>query len=342
VNNDDFLDVQFTLGGGHDAGNGPATCRFAVATNDTSESLFDENVVQDGIPCTVGSYTNSIPISANQTGINYLQFVWNAGDGSHWYNCVQLNVLAGAAIQINSIPSIDVWAHVSIDAESSNVSAVYNSITVPAITDSSRNIHISFNGTIISGEVNFTSSTVLPRNPLIGNTRYVTSDLQSDIFCNPSATTTKIYVSLFPSADYIGNVSFIVTEYDAVLDFVTAESIPITIQKGESFYFESASYSTLSDQRRFTISGSGGNAYAFGPFSTCGVQNVFYQTINHCIDLPIKQESAETDVTYYYYVTADNTYTGQVDVEKGNCSSYSGVSTLILSIGLLLVVLLIN
>jgi len=224
--------------------------------------------------------------------------------------------------------------------ESSNSTDVFYSVSLPSIQDNYHNVLIKFNGTAKSGLVNLTSATSQPRFFLSGTYKAVTAYPQSISLCNIPALTPMVYVSLFPSADFVGSVSFIASVYEGELDFNGRTTLTAFFDKGSLFYFWSAAYSETDIARRLVVQGSGGNAYLSGPFNDCHEDSQIVSSPNYCIDLPLEENIEQNPTTYYYGVYFDNDYNGMVSLELGSCATYSGVQTLLLSVISLVAVLL--
>jgi len=344
VQANDIINAQYNLGGGHDNGGGLQMCRFSLAMVDTSQVNFDQNILATGIPCTAGQdQTAQVPILIDTPGMYILQFHWFAGDSSNWYNCAMLNVTQGPDIQLYTTTT-DTLVTRSIDSPSAPNGSVnvYNAVTLPTIIDAFQHIVVKFNGTNTAGLVNLTSSMLLPASYYSGSYKQVQAYMQSITLCSVPQQAKQIYVGLFPDQSYVGNVSFMVNVYEGELNFNTRPTISFVAGKGDYYYFRSQSYSEPTSGRRVVVEGRGGYAYLSGPFNDCNEDDKIVTQQNYCIDLPLIENGKENNPTVYYYgVFFDDSYNGKVMLEKGKCSAYSGVSTLVASILSLLAFLLI-
>jgi len=218
------------------------------------------------------------------------------------------------------------------------MSIIYNAITLPPIDDDYHAVLVRFNSSSLNGEVNMTVSNNIPAAYNNGAYKLVAAYEQSLSLCTLQEDTQQIYVSLFISPNYIGNVSFETYVYPAELNFNDRVTIEISTKKNDLFYFRTAAYSTTTSTRRMIVEGAGGRAYMSGPFQQCNnVNNILTTEPTYCIDLPIdNQEDLK-----YYPIYFDDVYDGKVEVQKGKCADYSGVSSVIVSIISLLSLLLI-
>jgi len=330
-----YITVNWTLGGGHNTGTGPNICRFSASKSETSQNQFDQNILLDNIPCnqSVSQAVANVPIP-DQSGIYYLQFHWMAGDNSNWYNCAILNV----DVIVNSqTHSTQVTTEIDNIQNNGSLSIIYNAITLPPINDAYKSVLVQFNGTSTSGLSNLTVSANIPGSYVNGIYKTVGPQQQVISLCNLVEDTQQIYVSLFSSPDYVGNVTFTATVYEAELNFNDRQSIQISTQRGDIFYYRTAAYSTITSTRRMIVEGSGGRAYLSGPFNNCARDTLITTDPTYCLDLPLDDQ----ETLRYYAVFFDEVYDGKVEVQKGRCSDYSGVSSLIVSILSLLALLLI-
>jgi len=219
----------------------------------------------------------------------------------------------------------------------------FNAVALPTIADAFNHIVVKFNGTNTAGTVNLTTGLVLPSTYNSESYMQVNSYMQSITICKVPQQTQQFYVGLFPDNYYVGNVSFIVSVYEGELDFNTRDTITFTAAKGDYLYFESQAYSQQTSAKRIIVQGNGGYAYLSGPFADCNRNNQIVTTQNYCIDLPLLPEGNQGNPPNYYYgVFFDDVYNGKVELQKGPCSTYSGVSTLVVSILSLLALLLLN
>jgi hypothetical protein len=333
--NSSELTVTWSLGGGHDTGNpqGPAICRFSLATTNTSQTAFDSGVVADNIPCTVGSdQTTTIPITGN--GLMYLQFHWLAGDNSNWYGCALINVSG-----VNTTASLFYNQNAGdyIMYPITGGSNVITSIAYGPTADVNQHLLIVFNGTINSGNANVTGSLTIPTSYLTQSYLELQTGIQSVSVCKLPQNSATGYVGIFPSSDFNGNISLQAYTYQAELDFVSNSAITIAPIAGETFVYWSASYSTISVPRKISITGRGGPAYLMGPYQTCSTNAVIWSTSPiYCIDLPLVEELvANGNDKYYYPVYFAGDYNGQIQVQLGSCN---GVGTIVVSFMALLIV----
>jgi hypothetical protein len=332
------LDVSFLLGGGHENGGGPLICRFSIADTE-NQADFDQNIVANGITCRNGQDdgTITVPISA-PTGIQYLQFRWLAGD-TNWYNCIRLNVLPGT---INTKP-ISVGAMVTEPVEELNITQqfFYDVDLAGQVNDGYKHLLVRINDTNANGigVANVTAS--VQGRPLTYNA--VTSRLtaanyiQSFSVCNIADGTQKAYVSVFPTLDYVGNVTFHTKIYDAELDFNTNFERAFVAESGETYVFYSEAYSEAGFPRKIVIEGRGADIYLSGPHNNCAPKE-FNGIGQNCINLPPKNPNQNNQKRYYHVYFAGGQFNGKVLLKLGECG---GVATIVISMILLMVVLFI-
>jgi len=344
----DVIPVQWTLGGGHDNGAGQKICRFSAAQVDNDQTQFDANILLTGLPCTnnpATATTANVPVNLNP-GLWYLQFHWLAGDGSNWYSCAQLQVIGNGGnsgiLNEQTLQTVTTRLDESL-AENGTTPTFYQIALTPTIQDNFEAILIRFNGTapLFGTMVNLTAALSLPQVYAAGQYKPVTASPQCISICNVAALTPNIYVSLFPSVGYVGNVSFVAKVYPSEMDFNTRATFNFNTQKGDLYYFNSAAYSQSGIPRRLIVQGSGANAYLSGPFPNCNQDGSISPTPNYCIDLPLTEDPGTDTNTYYYGVYFDGTYQGFIQLQQGDCADYSGVQTLIISLISLLALLLI-
>jgi len=345
ISQNDLLTVNWSLGGGHDNGQGPKICRFSIATAE-QQILFDAgrladfNCSQGGVNQVVAEFAVTVP-----SGIYYLQFHWYAGDGTNWYNCALLAVDIPVTPQAHSTM---VTTEIDNLASNDTSTIIYNEIALPPIRDAYKAILVKFNGTRTSGtgSVNITVSNNLPAAYMNGNYKTVYDYQQAVTLCNVPQDTARFYVSLFSTPEYQGNITFIATVYEAELSFNLRPRIDIAVEQNDLLYFRTQAYSEAVTKRRIVIEGNGGQAYFTGPLLNCNRDSLVYSQseASYCIDLPLVEDgkaNADDLETYYYGVTFDGNYDGKVELQKGPCSEYSGVSQIIVSILALLAFLLI-
>jgi hypothetical protein len=342
VQQNEALDVTFVLGDGHDDNGGPLVCRFAIADTDDDPAAFDANIVANGITCRNSNDdgTVQVPISASP-GIKYLQFHWLAD--SQWYSCIRLNVTPGTIIS-KDVP-FQAWNTVEIEESNQTTRSIYFNLALGTVNDApNKHLFIKFNetNTLGFGHVNLTASVqTRPYTYTNGNYLTVQSYLQSFSVCTLADGVQNAYVSLFPSYEYSGNVSFYTKIYEAELDFNSRLEIPISAEAGESYLFWTAAYSEQDVPRRIIIVGRGGNAFMSGPYLNCNpIGKVPPTSPNYCTDLPEKIGNQQ-NTKRYYHVFFDDAYNGEAQVQKGDCRSYSSVESLVFSMILLVVVLFI-
>jgi hypothetical protein len=269
----------------------------------------------------------------------YLQFHWYAQDGSNWYSCAQLNVTAGSSIAIvDTQVGQPVLSEINAPLFQDSIS-IYHSVKTPGITNVYKHIQIIFNDTSVAGMVNLTAALTLPRVYTAGSTKMVQMYNQSMNLCQIPALTNQVYVSLFPSLDYVGNVSFIAQVYDAELNFNDHPEIEIHAKKGELFYFRSQAYSERTSSKRLIVWGRGGYAYLTPPVLNCRNDHMVPSSSNYCTDLPL-EDKEDNLRNYYYGVYFDGDYDGRIKLEKGKCEDYEGVASLIMPVVLLFAMLL--
>jgi len=342
VQQNDVLNVDWTIGGGHDGTAGQSICRFSVSTTDISQESFDATVLAN-FPCkSTDTSQGQVPITVDP-GIYYLQFHWFAGDGGNWYSCAIINVTEGPKLQLFNSPA-ETRVDSVINAPEQGLGeafSIYHSITAN-VKDAYQHLIVKFNHTSLSGELNVSASTIFPKTYLIGTHKLAQNYVQTINLCNIAALTPKVYVGLFADPTYVGNASFTTHFYDGELSFNGRSEFEIHAQGGDILYYRSSAYSEITSSRRLVIWGRGGKAYTAGPVKNCQSDNEIPSDPNYCVDLPLEQTKPENPQTHYYAVYFDGQYDGKVMLQKGNCASYSGVETLIVSfLSVLAAVLLI-
>jgi len=336
VAQNDLLPVDWTLGNGHDDGAGQSICRFSISTTDNDQVSFDANILLTGITC-VNSNSPSqadVPIGVDP-GIYYIQFHWFAGDTTNWYSCARINVTEGTKLVVyNSNAGTQV--ETAINAPELGLGepvTVFHSVTVPSTSNSYYHLLVKFNQTVLSGELNLTVNTVRPKTYNVGSYKLVHDYVQTINYCNIPTDTKNLYVSMFADPTYVGNVSFTAQLYDGELNFVDRSEFEIHAASGDIMYFRTSAYSETTSTRRLVIWGRGGFAYTSGPLLNCRSDSLIESTEpNYCIDLPVEPTKPENPQLRYYGVYFDGPYDGKVMLQKGNCASYSGVETLLVSL----------
>jgi hypothetical protein len=331
VQQNDVLNVDWILGGGHDNGAGQRICRFSVSTTDDSQESFDATVLLNA-PCAPNDPSNAqVPITVDP-GIYYLQFHWFAGDGSNWYSCAIINVTEGPKVVLYNSPAetpVDSVINAPEQGLGEPVS-IYHSIA-SNIKDNYLHLLVKFNHTSYSGELNVSASTAFPKTYLVGTHKLAQTYSQTINLCNIPAQTQKVYVGLFADPTYVGNATFTTHFYDGELSFPSRTEFEIHVQERDILYYRSSAYSEITSSRRIVVEGRGGKAYTTGPLRNCQSDTLITTEPNYCIDLPTEQTKPENPETHYYAVYFDGQYDGKVMLQKGNCATYSGVETLIVS-----------
>jgi len=341
VNQSVHFNATWTIGGGHDGGNGPKTCRFALAKLDTDTNLFDQLVVYDNITCVAGSYNQYISFMSYITGVVYLQWKWSAGDGSTWFSCVKLNVIdpntTTYSVDYNNML-------VQTITPTPTITKLFYSIQLPTTITADDNIIVYFSATG-TGDANVTVSTdAQPISYLDGKTAKVNSYLAPIIsLCNLRVNRDFTYITLTPNTDFNGNITFYADTYLSHLDYTGIAQVGTVMKSGSVYYYWTGATSTAAVKKRIVMDGKGADfVYLSGPYTGCDDATYKKARVDtRCVDVGSDLDFPNGQLQYFGVEVASGTFSGFARIEKGKCLDLvGGVSQIVVSFLSLIVVLL--
>jgi hypothetical protein len=337
----DYLNVSWTIGGGHTGAN-PDVCRFAWALTDDSATNFDASghTLVNNIDCaTSGGHSQYFPVSLNtitDPTTAYLQFRWSAGDGSTWYNCIKLFVspsgvvvndeTEGVTFSDTISPSELNYYRVDIEADKH----IYVTITATG------NNLFALSGESLPNSVNNSQSW---SNGTIGQQFGLSA-------CSLEETDTTFYLAAFGGSS---DISFTATaeSYDALLFPVyEAPQIQDSLPFGGSKFYWTEAYQAETPKRVYAEKTSGSGWIRIWKSLSCTLNNMDvddeaendWGSRGACIDL------GYTEGRKYIQVESVNGTSIEFDlgVEDGLCADkdFNAASTAQISFMVLIAALL--
>eukprot|EP01129_Flabellula_baltica_P014583 TRINITY_DN7017_c0_g1_i1.p1 TRINITY_DN7017_c0_g1~~TRINITY_DN7017_c0_g1_i1.p1 ORF type:complete len:382 (+),score=65.62 TRINITY_DN7017_c0_g1_i1:1-1146(+) len=305
VTSGETLSVDFRNGGGHVG----LDCSFSIGNDDTAASSFSQypNVLTMSTCEAASTYTQDVPIMA-PNGTWYLQWIWRA-QGSTWYSCVQLNVLASGLTLVQVQPE-------TVTPGSCTTDNLYYEVPLTDYDDDNIGLMIDLENKG-SSEITFSVSTLLvPMDSTDG--KLVSVPAGSKVSTAVTGGGKSAYVTVFGGCT--GDYDLSVTPYEAYLDLANSQKVDASVSASSTAFYFSPSTTTSNRARRIVFYGSGASSCsASGPYQSS--EDYVKGGDTRCIDLPLAG-SAKDYGTNYYGLECTSDFEGSVELETGTCSAW--------------------
>jgi len=317
------------LGAGH-TGN---YCRVAIAKTPNSGPAFDSDVLATNIPCTNTGAQGTYTVSFNKVppGLYYVQWIWYAV-GSTWYSCFEV-AISNPDVTVNALS--------------------YGGTNNFGPAELSEDIPINFNITVPAGSIQLDPTSNLPEQYLLiklnnsissiaslnatASTAFIPSTYQDGYYTSiaPGAVsyinlcavkTNYVYVSMFPEINGTYTYSTTNTLYTSWLDYLGAQSQPISLDGSGFLVYWTQATSTPDVPKRIQLDGRGGNAYLMY-YSSCNAQYTLPFDPVGCLEVQSQIQNGQNnnDQTQYYFVVTDAAWYGKISIQQGVCGSAASI-----------------